>query len=116
MKRSIVIMLSMCALFLSSFADDLVFTGAWDDGIQRIAIPQAPKASVDGDIVSIHFVDALSDLTVKISDYDGNLIYEDVISGSNGESYTIPCFLESGEYILSVSHHFGFLSGSFEVD
>jgi len=118
MKKSILLtLLFVFTLCLSSvFADRIVVTGKWgDDGIIRSVTPKAPEASVNGNIVSIDFTDAISGLNVKITDYNGNTVYENVISGSNGESYTIPCTLGEGEYTLTISHYWGFLSGTFTV-
>lgn len=46
----------------------------------------------------------------------GVVVYEEKISVSTPQSYTIPLNVQSGEYTLSLTHRYGFLEGSFVIE
>jgi hypothetical protein len=59
----------------------------------------------------------LSNLLVQVTDLDGNIVYEECISSyENNYTYEIPLNLSSGVYQLVMVHHYGTLSGTFNID
>lgn len=66
--------------------------------------------------MNVHFVDALSELSIQIQDASGTLLHEELLSGSMGE--IIPISLEgwpAGSYQVVLTHKLGWLSGEFTI-
>ena len=70
------------------FGDNIPTEGIWDDEYYRsVNTNRPPVASIEGDILSLSFEDALSNLTVCVMNDKGVKVYEDVVS-SEAVSYT----------------------------
>ena len=99
-----------------SFAGNIPFDkDKWNSLDNRMPSElMSPEASIDGNAVTIHFIDGLTDLTVCIADLHGNIIYNDVISGESGSTYTLPVDLEMNKtYQIQLVHKAGYLYGTF---
>lgn len=90
--------------------------GKWGQTDVRSIIPAPPTASIEGTDLTIEFIHPLSNLTVKVTDNTGAVVYEENITVSTPQSYTIPLSVQSGEYTLSLIHNYGTLTGSFVIE
>lgn len=119
MKRLIVaLFLGICGMFCvqSIYADRIPTKGKWGPTDIRSIFPAPPTASIEGTNLIVEFVHPLSNLTVKVTDNTGAVVYEENISVSTPQSYTIPLSVQSGEYTLSLIHNYGTLTGSFVIE
>lgn len=72
-------LLALCILlgsFLSitfAYGDDIPAHGKWDDERYRSIHVLPPTLSIEGNILSVHFTEALNDLTIRIMDHAGNI-------------------------------------------
>ena len=114
-------LLALCILlgsFLSitfAYGDDIPAHGKWDDERYRSIHVLPPTLSIEGNILSVHFTEALNDLTIRILDHSGNIMYENVLSGGTGEVFSIPLEkMGSGMYQVVLTHKLGWLVGEFE--
>lgn len=83
------------------FGDNIPTEGIWDDEYYRsVNTNRPPVASIEGDILSLSFEDALSNLTVCVMNDEGVKVYEDVVSSEAGGTYS---FLFSGRSKWPVS-------------
>lgn len=118
MKAKLLI-LFVFGLFLSvqhTYGDNIPLKGGWDNDILRSIVPLAPVLSIDDNILSVQFMDALDDLTVRVTNDSGIVIYEQVISGEMNEILDITLEgLTEGAYRVTLIHSFGRLQGDFEV-
>ena len=79
--------------------------------------PLPPVASIEGDILSLDFEDALSNLTVCVMNDRGVKIYEDVVSSEAGGTYSFSLAGEtSGQYQVVLLHQLGHLTGNFTLE
>ena len=72
-----------------------------EDGMMRIIVPSrvAPTLSINNNVLSIEFKDALDNLTIHITDENGNIIYENILSGAMGDIIDIPIDgMQTGAY------------------
>lgn len=99
------------------FGDNIPNEGKWDDERYRsIDKPQPPQGSIEGDILSLVFEDALTDLTVCVLDSNGVKVYEDVVSSEAGGTYSFSLAGEArGQYQLVMLHRLGHLTGNFTL-
>ena len=108
------------ALFLvqSVFGDIIPTEGAWDDERYRsVNTNRPPVASIEGDILSLSFEDALSNLTVCVMNDEGVKVYEDVVSSEAGGTYSFSLAGEAnGQYKVVLLHRLGHLTGSFTLE
>lgn len=119
MKRLIAaLFLVICGMFCvqSTYADRIPTKGKWGQTDVRSIIPAPPTASIENTNLTVEFVHPLSNLTVKVTDNTGAVVYEENISVSTPQSYTIPLSVQSGEYTLSLIHNYGTLTGSFVIE
>ncbi|WP_288206356.1 DUF3244 domain-containing protein [uncultured Parabacteroides sp.] len=119
MKRLIAaLFLVICGMFCvqSIYADRIPSKGKWGQEDIRSIIPAPPVAFIEGHDLRIEFADPLSNLTVKVTDNTGAVVYEENITVSTPQSYTIPLSVQSGEYTLSLIHNYGTLTGSFVIE
>lgn len=119
MKRLIAaLFLVICGMFCvqSIYADRIPTKGKWGPEDVRSIFPAPPTASIEGTNLTVEFAHPLSNLTVKVTDNTGVVVYEENISVSTPQSYTIPLSVQSGEYTLSLIHSYGFLTGSFVIE
>ena len=101
------------ALFLTNsvLGDNIPTEGKWRDEYYRSAdAPLPPVASIEGDILSLDFEDALSNLTVCVMNDRGVKIYEDVVSSFSLAGET------SGQYQVVLLHQLGHLTGNFTLE
>ena len=114
-------LLTFC-IFLGSFfsislayGDDIPTQGRWDDEDYRSITALPPTLSIDNNILSIEFKDALDNLTIHITDENSNIIYENTFSGAMGDIIDIPVNgMRTGTYQVILTHKFGWLVGEFE--
>lgn len=111
------LILIVCGIFCaqSAFCDKLAIKGKWSEEGIRSVVPAPPAASIDGKVLTINFVDPLSDLTVTVTDSTGKVIYEECISAFTPESFPIALNAESGNYTLTFTHDYGQLAGTFAI-
>lgn len=120
MKKSLLFFALICASLLwviNAYGDNVPTEGKWPDEDYRISTPAPPLLTIEGDVLNIHFVDALSELSIQIQDASGTLIHEELLSGSMGE--IIPISLEgwpAGSYQVVLTHKLGWLSGEFTIN
>lgn len=120
MKHKLISVVLFFAMFCSvniTFASDRIDTkGTWGNNRIRSIIPEYPEAYLNGNTLSILFTDALTDLTVSVTDANNQVVYMACISAESNEIYVLPCVLSEGEYLISLSHHYGQLDGVFTVE
>ena len=114
-------LLALCILlgsFLSitfAYGDDIPAHGKWDDERYRSIPALPPTLSIEGNILSIHFTEALDDLTIRIMDHANNIMYENILAGETGEIINIPLDgIETDTYQAVLIHKLGWLVGEFE--
>lgn len=106
----------LCVVQVANSSERIVTKGKWGDNRIRTIIPAAPEASISGGTLEIYVADALSNLTVCVTDANGQVVYLDCISTGEGNyTFVVPNAFEPGEYFLSLSHAFGVLEGGFTV-
>lgn len=99
-----------------AFSDTIPTKGEWSIEDFRSVVPTPPTASIEGNVLTVNFVNLLADLTVKVTDNKtGQVIYEDCISVSSPQSHSIMLNAGNGEYTLSFSHKLGYLTGNFVI-
>lgn len=119
MKKSLLFFALICASLLwviNAYGDNVPTEGKWPDEDYRISTPAPPLLTIEGNVLNVHFVDALSDLSIQIQDASGTLFHEELLSGSMGE--IIPISLEgwpAGSYQVVLTHKLGWLSGEFTL-
>lgn len=107
----------LCRSLFPVYADNIPIEGEWDTGKPpRSLIPMKPTASLEGNIITIGFSDALLDLIVTVSDNSGLVCFQETISSESNSIYQLPYSLQEGEYTLSLTHRYGSLIGFFEVE
>lgn len=86
MKRLIAaLFLVICGIFCvqSIYADRIPSKGKWGQEDIRSIIPAPPVAFIEGSDLRIEFVHPLSNLTIKVTDNTGVVVYEENISVSD---------------------------------
>lgn len=99
-------------------ADIIPTEGIWDDERYRsINTNCPPVVSIEGDILSLSFEDALSNLTVCVMNDKGVKVYEDVVSSEAGGTYSFSLAGEvNGQYQVVLLHRLGHLTGNFTLE
>lgn len=97
-------------------SDSVHVKGRWGDDRIRSIFPHAPKVSVDGNVLSIHCIDALSDLTVTVTDIEGNVILEECVTVAAAETIDFVLDGEAGSYRVTLTHAYGNLQGEFGLN
>ena len=111
------VVLAVCGLFCAqhAFCDHIAAKGMWSEQDVRSILPAPPSASIEGNLLTVHLLDPLSDLTVTVTDHTtGKIIYQECISSPAG-NYTIVLDAGKGNYTLAFTHKLGFLSGGFAI-
>lgn len=96
-------------------ADHIPTEGWWEEGY-RSFVSAPPSVSIEGNVLSVHFVDALSDLTICVMDSRGQVVYESVIEGEAERVYHL--YLDNrleGKYLINLTHRCGYLNGNFSI-
>lgn len=115
---------TFCAILFALFliqpvlGDIIPTEGAWDDEYYRsVNTNRPPVVSIEGDILSLSFEDALSNLTVCVMNDKGVKVYEDVVSSEAGGTYSFSLAGEAnGQYQVVLLHRLGHLTGSFTLE
>ncbi len=98
------------------WADNIDIEGEWDDEYYRMIVPAPPVLSIDGNLLSIHFIDALEDLTVQVVNEQGAILYNEVVSGEAGECVSISLDQAgTGRFYVVLEHRLGQLTGEFVI-
>ena len=100
-------------------ADIIPTEGQWneEDYYRSVHTNRPPVASIEGDILSLSFEDALSNLTVCVMNDEGVKVYEDVVSSEAGGTYSFSLAGEAnGQYQVVLLHRLGHLTGSFTLE
>lgn len=119
MKNHWILILAILAMGMFpqiALSDSVHVKGRWGDNIIRSIFPQAPEVSVDGNVLSIHCIDALSDLTVTVTDAEGNVILEECVTVAAGETIDFVLDGEAGSYRVTLTHACGNLQGEFDLN
>lgn len=87
--------------------------GKWGGNIIRTIFPKAPEVSVDGNVLSVYCTDDISDLTIEVINADGNVILEECVTISSGETVNFTLDEISGTYQVRLTHEYGCLQGNF---
>ena len=100
------------------FGDNIPTEGIWDDEYYRsVNTNRPPVVSIEGDILSLSFEDALSNLTICVMNDKGVKVYEDVVSSEAGGTYSFSLAGEAnGQYQVVLLHRLGHLTGSFTLE
>ena len=93
----------------------ILMSGEWSD-IGPRSLPIPPAAFVEGNEVTVSFTEALTNVTILVTDLDGVTLYQETISPPSDADYKIPYWFDEGEYLLTLRHFKGKLSGSFTVE
>lgn len=120
MKRNFITFFSILSLlFVIQYINGSIVRtkGTWGNDRIRTITPAAPEVSIMGNTLQVYFQDALSNLTVSVTTSNGIPVYSDCIS-SEGVNYTyeIPLELEQGDYVVTLIHVYGQLTGDFTVE
>lgn len=114
-------LLTLCILLGSFFSvtfaygDDIPTHGKWGDEYYRSITALPPTLSIENNVLSVEFMDALDDLTIRITDEAGNIMYENVLSGETGEITHISLVgMGSGTCQVILINKHGWLIGEFE--
>ena len=101
---------------LSVYGDNVPTKGKWHDDYYRSVTPAPPTVSIDGNLLSIHFIDALDDLTVQVVNEQGAILYNEVVSGEAGECVSISLDQAgTGCFYVVLEHRLGQLMGEFII-
>ena len=116
MKTKLLTLLMLFGLFspLSVYGDNVPTKGKWHDDYYRSVTP--PTVFIDGNLLSIHFIDALDDLTVQVVNEQGGILYNEVVSGEAGECVSISLDQAgTGCFYVVLEHRLGQLTGEFII-
>ena len=114
MRKRFAILLGLIALLSVQlvYGDPVETRGKWGDKYYRSINPLPPSLSIQGNILSVDFMNALENLTITITDKQGTVIMEDNITGEIGECITIILNNEStGRVYVKLEHQLGWLMG-----
>ena len=117
-KTKLLTLLMLFGLFspLSVYGDNVPTKGEWHDDYYRSVTPAPPTVSIDGNLLSIHFIDALDDLTVQVVNEQGGILYNEVVSGEAGECVSISLDQAgTGCFYVVLEHRLGQLTGDFII-
>lgn len=88
----------------------------WEKQAQRAIVPSPPVLYIEGNILTVEFIDPLSDLTIYIIDSEGQIVHEEGLSSDmSGSLYDIPLSVEAGEYQVVLSQYYGEIQGFFNM-
>ena len=118
MNTKLLTLLMLFGLFspLSVYGDNVPTKGEWHDDYYRSVTPAPPTVFIDGNLLSIHFIDALDDLTVQVVNEQGGILYNEVVSGEAGECVSISLDQAgTGCFYVVLEHRLGQLTGDFII-
>ncbi|MDH6304561.1 hypothetical protein M2459_001296 [Parabacteroides sp. PF5-5] len=110
------LMLFPMTLLADEKEKDIPVEGEWGDNRTRSIDPVRPRIYLFDNVLSVYMADPLQNLTIVVSDSNGNIVYQDCIS-SNAPGYTHPIYLDDQprDYTIVISHFYGYLTGRFSV-
>lgn len=116
MKHYVSLFVAM--LFISiipqiALGDSVRVKGKWGDDEIRTIFPKAPEVSVDGSVLSVYCANALSDLTVTVTDTEGNVILKECVTVFSGETVSFTLNETACAYQILLNHEYGYLLGDF---
>ena len=104
-------LLALCILLGSfhsvtfAYGDDIPTQGRWDDERYRSITALPPTLFIEGNVLNVEFTEALNDLTIRIMDHAGNIMYENILSRETGDIINIPLDgIETGAYQVVLTH------------
>ena len=117
-RLTLIALLFALCLIHPLFGDTIPTEGRWDDEYYRsVDTNRPPVVSIEGDILSLSFEDALSNLTVCVMNDKGVKVYEDVVSSEAGGTYSFSLAGEAnGQYQVVLLRRLGHLTGSFTLE
>lgn len=117
-RLTLIALLFALCLIHPLFGDTIPTEGRWDDEYYRsVDTNRPPVVSIEGDIFSLSFEDALSNLTVCVMNDKGVKVYEDVVSSEAGGTYSFSLAGEvNGQYQVVLLHRLGHLTGNFTLE
>lgn len=119
MNKHLLTLLIIClGIFLPQvvLGDTIPTEGTWGKEDYRMIVPNPPTLSIDGNLLSIHFIDALDDLTVQVVNEQGAILYNEVVSGEAGECVSISLDQAgTGCFYVVLEHRLGQLMGEFII-
>lgn len=115
-------LLTLCIILGAFFSislihakEDLPTHGEWGDERYRTIVPAPPTLSIEGNVLSIHFVDALDGVIIQITNKQG-VVRQEVISGESGECISIVLDQEgTGNFQVMLEHRLGWLLSEFII-
>ena len=119
MNAKLLTLVIIFGAFLSvslTYADNVPTHGEWDNERYRTITPAPPSLSIDGNVLCVHFIDALADLSIRIISEQGVVLLEESISGNRSEC--VPIILDqagAGHYSIILEHKLGWLMGEFVI-
>lgn len=118
MKKQLLTLLVVClglCIAPSIYGDSIPTKGKWGKHYRSV-LPAPPVLSIEGNILSVDFVDPVQGLTVRITNEQGEIVYEDQISGDRGECVPIVLNFDSpGRFYVQLEHPLGWLLGEFII-
>ena len=88
----------------------------WSEEDYRSITAMPPTLSIEGNVLNIYFIDALTNLQIQIQDSFGFVQYEETMNGKMGETYFISLEgLEPGIYQIVLTHKLGWIKDEFTI-
>ena len=84
--------LVICGVFCAQniYADRIPTKGKWGPEDIKSIFPAPPTASIEGNNLTIEFTSPLANLTIQVIDNTGTVVYEESVSVTSPQAYTIP--------------------------
>jgi len=117
--KKILIISTLLFFAFNLFADDIIIKGGWKKIRTRSLIfiqePTPPVVYLNDRVLSIYLEEVISNLSITITDRNGNIVYHDYISINRPKhTYSIKLNdLPEGNYSITLSHEYGCLIGEF---
>lgn len=96
-----------------ALSDSVHVKGRWGGNIIRTIVPQEPRVSLDGNVLSVYCADALSNLTIVVIDAESHIIMEECVVIYSGETIHFVLDEAVGVYNVYLNHEYGYLMGDF---
>lgn len=97
----------------TALSDNVHVKGKWGDDRIRTVFPEVPQAFIDGNVLSVYCADALSDLTITVTDTEGNIILKESVTVFSGGTVSFVLDETPGTYQILLNHEYGYLLGEF---
>lgn len=97
----------------TALSDDVHVKGKWGDDRIRTIFSEVPEAFIDGNVLSVYCADALSDLTITVTDTEGNIILKECVTVFSGGTVSFVLDETPGTYQIHLNHEYGYLLGEF---